>query len=353
MNPFSLTYGKKPYSSVARQEFADKITNDFTTTPSATMSYVITGIRGSGKTVLLRTITYQFKAEDSWLLVDINPLSENMLLEFAEKLYLELTKGGSKLGFELSVNLPYLSLSFKKKEPEIKNESAIIQRLAEEVAKRKKKILVTIDEVNGTKALRAFATEYQHLIGEDYPVYLLMTGLKQNIDALAQHKSTSFLSRTTRIELAPLSLLEVAFSYQKVFHNSLEDASKMAALTKGYAFAYQVLGYFAYERGDTTLDEDLLRNFDDYLFKNGYQIIFKDFTKAEQRFLFALSQSQHGATSEVMEAASLESSMFQNYRRRLIEKDIIIADGHGTLAFTLPRFKEFLRMYYELFYASM
>ena len=55
-NPFSIMYGVIPPSLVKRNEAFGKIMDAFTDEDTVAFSYFITGIRGSGKTVLLRSI---------------------------------------------------------------------------------------------------------------------------------------------------------------------------------------------------------------------------------------------------------------------------------------------------------
>lgn len=54
-NPFNIMYGIIPNSLVARNEAFNQIIGAFTNPSISAMTYLITGIRGSGKTVLLRS----------------------------------------------------------------------------------------------------------------------------------------------------------------------------------------------------------------------------------------------------------------------------------------------------------
>lgn len=76
---------------------------------------------------------------------------------------------------------------------------------------------------------------------------MLMTGLYENIEALQNTPNLTFLYRATRVTMNPLNQFTIADSYKDTFENTREDAIKMAAWTKGYPFAFQVLGYHTWE----------------------------------------------------------------------------------------------------------
>ena len=61
-NPFSLMYGKTPYSLIERRKQVDEIVETFNSNYPSTYSYLISGIRGSGKTV-------KFKGKSSYYVV--------------------------------------------------------------------------------------------------------------------------------------------------------------------------------------------------------------------------------------------------------------------------------------------
>ena len=97
--------------------------------------------------------------------------------------------------------------------------------------------------------VKEFVAAYQILIRQDLPVYLLMTGLYDNINSLQNEKSLTFLYRAPKIELAPLNVGAMARNYVENFKIDKDKAIKMAKVTRGYSFAFQVLGYFTWENG--------------------------------------------------------------------------------------------------------
>lgn len=72
-NPFSLSFGKKPLSLIDREYQKAEIINSFEGENPASQIYMITGLRGSGKTVMLTDVAKHFRKQDSWTVVDLTP----------------------------------------------------------------------------------------------------------------------------------------------------------------------------------------------------------------------------------------------------------------------------------------
>lgn len=77
-----------------------------------------------------------------------------------------------------------------------------------------------------------------------------MTGLYKNISALQNEKSLTFLYRAPKVHLGPLNIGTISEDYQSVLGLDDEKGLALAKLTKGYSFAFQVLGYFTWEHPD-------------------------------------------------------------------------------------------------------
>ena len=347
-NPFSLMYGRLPSSIIKRSHEYQEVVDMFGVSKPATLSYMITGIRGSGKTVLLRDICNRFRNDPNWIVIEANPIDE-IIGPLSQKLYYEGNKNKLFIDWKLKLNLKFVELEIKKEKLIINDPEIIFENLLEKANKNGIKVLIAIDDVASTNALKKFANFYQAMIGKNYMIYLVMTGLKNNIDALINSDSASFLSRTPKIELKPLDKIEIANEYTKCLSVNFDFAVDLANLTNGYAFAYQVLGYICYENDFNKVNDDLLNKFDNYLRKEGYDVIWKELTDNEKKICFAIAKSENKKVSEIMAMCKLEESNFYNYRTSLIEKDIIEKDGYGKVKFVLPRFEQYILLL-ERFY---
>ena len=341
-NPFSLMYGRAPYSLIARPEQYGEILNTFNNKYPSTFAYLITGIRGSGKTVMLRSIYNQLSKSDDWITLDINSQG-NIIKDLSEKLLIEGKKFNLFLNWSICLNAKIFSLQVSNQEI-ITNPEIIFEKLLKKANDNNKKVLITIDEVTSSNEIKKFANFYQSMIGKNYNLFLLMTGLKNNINSLISSNTSSFLSRTPKINLGPLNEISIAKEYERLLNIDFSLAVSLSKLTKGYAFAYQVLGYLFFESDEKEINNNLLKDYDKYLESNGYDIVWKDLTNKEHEICFSIANSKNKETKEIMELSNMKESNFQNYRNKLIEKEIILPAGYGKIDFTLPRFNEFVEL---------
>ncbi len=339
-NPFNILYGVVPSSLVFRKDAFEQIMTDFTNEDTSAATYIITGIRGSGKTVLLNSVIKELQTLSNWITVSLNPQGD-FVSSLAEQLYDEVQKYNLGLDWSIDFSHPYITFHIKKSQMSLSSEGAI-PHLLDILKKQKKRVLISIDEVNSTNKLKYFANLYRHLISKDYPLFLLMTGLFENIDSLVSSKGASFLARSPKIVLNPLNLVSISQMYQKELKATPKAANELALLTKGYAFAYQIIGKICFERKKNVIDDELLLSLDNYLFTNGYNVIWKGMTEIEKKICLALAKTEQNSIRDIIKKTSMKISNFNNYRSRMIYKGYLEAKAYGTLEFALPRFKEFV-----------
>lgn len=76
-----------------------------------------------------------------------------------------------------------------------------LSRLLTQLKKQEKSVLVGIDDIKISDAIRAFASEYQILIGNEFDISLLMAGMPADIVEVQNDHAISFLLRSNRIQL--------------------------------------------------------------------------------------------------------------------------------------------------------
>ena len=111
-NPFTITFGKRPNRLISRYEDSDKIISTFTADNPVSQTFLIEGIRGSGKTVLMTTVSKQLEDDKNWIVVNLNPtmdLLSNLAIRLADECDNKpqiLSKGFnvSAAGFGIGVN---------------------------------------------------------------------------------------------------------------------------------------------------------------------------------------------------------------------------------------------------------
>ena len=206
--------------------------------------------------------------------------------------------------------------------------------------KHGRRLLVTVDEVVNNAGIRLFASMFQIMLRKDLPIFLLMTGLYENIRSLQDQKTLTFLYRAPRIALQPLNLSVMADSYQRIFEMEREEAIRMARETRGYSFAFQVLGYFTWQHPD---DPSRVRQlYCQYLEEYVYEKIWSEMSNTDRKVAAAMTRVPDGNIREIRALLEMDTNQFNPYRMRLIRKGIADGSTYGELRFTLPLFETFV-----------
>lgn len=338
MNPFSLTFGKEPISFIAREQQKNEIIEGFSEENPEFQVCIITGVRGSGKTVLMTTIANELTQNKNWISIELNP-ERDMLTALAAEL---ANKDELRQIFkDAKLNLSFFGVGLELDGvPPVTDVSTAISNMLQSLTKRGKKILITIDEAVSNKNMRIFVSEFQILLRKNYNIFLLMTGLYDNIYELQNEKTLTFLYRAPKIELKPLNINMVANKYKEIFHLSDSQSSEMAKLTSGYSYAFQVLGYLCFKQNKSY--KDVLLDYDLYLEEYSYNKIWSELSNLDKTILNSMVNTPTDKVEDIRNHCKFESNKFSVYRDRLIKKGILESNTYGRLSFTLPRFKEYI-----------
>ncbi len=339
-NPFNITFGKVPLNKINRDFELDEINESFSNENPAFELCFLTGPRGCGKTVALTTLCEHYENEKDFIVVELNP-EMDMLEQLASKL---IDAGKLKKLFvkaEFNFSFHGLSFSIKGDEP-ITHISTLLDRIFLYLKDKGLKVLISIDEVTSNSYMKIFAHEFQNLIRKKYDLFLLMTGLYENISSLENEKSLTFLYRAPKIYLSPLSLRSITTSYQSIFNLSKDQAMKLAKLTDGYAFAYQLLEYILFKNEKTEADQEILDEFDDYLENRVYAKIWESISKREKEILNLVSIGKN-TNQEVIKALDITSNSLSVYKKKLELIGILDNKERGVLKIKLPRFSNFIK----------
>lgn len=347
-NPFTIAFGKKPVQYISRISQTENVIDMFNAETPSSQAFMVVGVRGAGKTVMLSNISKELKNNPQWIVMEINP-TRNILESFAAKLY--ALPDMNRLFLEAKLDLSLLGIGISvEKGIKISDIEQAISAMLEIIKKKNRRVLITIDEVTVSQYMREFASAFQIFIREDYPLFLIMSGLYENIDSLQNDKSLTFLYRTPKIVLDALNLSAIANTYRRVFGTTMEEARYMAALTKGYPFAFQVLGYLVWNcRGKgsdvdyVNLCEDIMPEYDQMLQEYVYEKIWAELSIKEREVVGAFSDDEAMRVKNVREKIGYDSNTFTVYRNRLIKKGIVTSSGYGVLSISLPRFDVFVQ----------
>ena len=337
-NPFTLTFGRSPLESVERPVQINEILEAFTADTVNQQMFIITGVRGSGKTVMMTQISNKLRADADWVVIELNPATDllsSMLSKLnSNQVCTELIKSA-----KIDLSFFGFGVSIEGTVPITDAETAII-KILEKIKKSGRRLLVTIDEMTNSESMKVFAGAFQIFVRQELPVFLLGTGLYENIEELQNEKSLTFLYRAPKIQLMPLNNGAIINKYKTIFHISQESASQMAELTKGYPFAFQVLGYLTWNHdGDyhAVLDE-----YEQYLSEFVYDKIWSELSAKDRMVAKAIADEKSGKIKDIRERLEMETNEFNPYRKRLIKKGIVSGEMRGYVYFTLPLFAEYV-----------
>ena len=240
-NPFTLTFGKSPLEPIERPLQTMEIVDTFTAEMVNQQMFIITGVQGSGKTVMMTEIARRLREREDWVVIELNPATD-LLQGMLAKLNSNKVCAAIIKSAKIDLSFFGFGVAIEGVPPLTDTETAIITIL-EKLKKQDKRLLITIDEVTNNDYMKVFAGSFQIFVRQDLPVFLLATGLYENIDELQNEKNLTFLFRAPKIQLKPLNQQAVMNKYKNIFQIDQDVAKQMAELTRGYPFAFQVLGY--------------------------------------------------------------------------------------------------------------
>ena len=298
-SPYSISFGRIPIQYISRSLLIEDIIDILNADPVEEQAFKITGIRGTGKTVTLTAIEKQLKEDDNWVVIDL--------------------KTNADASFDVA-----------------------LKKILTEVKRRNKKVLVLIDEARKTDGLVNFIEEFQILIRNELPIYLIAAGLYEDIENLENADGLTFFLRATKYEMKPLNLTIIEDDYEKTLGLSEDTAKELAALTKGYAFAYQAFGKYMWESGEKNISKTVLAQVDEALAVKVYDKIWSELRDKEKWYLSFIVKKDSMPVAELLEQTKTNHSQWSEPRKRLIEKGILDSSSRGTIAVKLPRFAEYV-----------
>ncbi len=214
--------------------------------------------------------------------------------------------------------------------------------------KHGKKLLVTLDEAVNTESLRIFAGYFQKYLRNDLPIYFLMTGLYENINALQNEKNLTFLYRAPKLELNSLNIGAMTDRYQTIFSCSRERALEMAKLTKGYSFAFQALGSLTWDNGGDYVG--IIPKYRQWLEEYSYEKIWPELSATDQKVLYTMAsmdgEDEQLRVKDLREKLDVAPNYFNQYRERMLQRGLCVSQKFGYIGFALPFFREFVQENY-------
>lgn len=361
-NPFRPGFGVSPRVLAGRDELLEEFDTALDEGPGSPLrSILVSGARGMGKTVILNELEDAARVR-GWLVVRL-PESGGLLEELAATtLPALLAEHDSERAVRRRVTgagiagVGSVSTTAHERYVVLETAETLLARLLDVLAGHGTGVLFTLDELQAVdrEEVASFASLYQHLVRDERDVALVAAGLPVGVDHLLQHRGTTFLRRAERVQLGPLSAAEVIDAARRTVEevDGAIDAEALAALTEvvhGYPYLLQLAGYRAWREaaGQPITAEHVRATVGVVSQRMGrlvHEPALRDLPQAQRNYLTAMAQDDGASrTGEVAARLGLTAQHANVFRTRLIERELIMATGHGRVDYSLPYLREHLR----------
>ncbi len=361
MNPFKPTAGGEPPLLIGRERVVrdfDKGLDNGVGAPGRIM--LITGARGTGKTVMLTVFGDKARAH-KWDVIEetaSDGLCERLVSELCSKdsLIDKLTFAPSITIAGASVSLGEAELSPKRMPETLRK--AMSARL-DALEKRDAGLMISIDETQAASRadLIAIATAIQHQIREKRNVSIVFAGLPQMISDLFDDEVITFLRRARTNVLANVPIDEVKESFAQTFEDSgmsLDTSlvEKAAVATAGYPYMIQLVGYYIWDAADARESTVISKEDVDEGIREARVDLdnavcvpeLHGLSKNDKAYLEAMAVSDGpSGTSEVAKRMGRSAKYAATYRKRLLDAYVIRQTDRGEVDFAVPFLREYLR----------
>ena len=353
-NPYTLQFSYIPPKFIERSLITSEIMDNYLRDVPTYRGMFITGVRGSGKTVLMGNIRNRIAELKEWITIDLNPESE-LLDSLARELYMIPEMKALFVKAKLDLSVLGIGVHIENAQLVASSSEDAVKMMLKVLKKARKKLLVTIDEVTYSKDMALFSHALSSYASADLDIFLLMTGLLDNIKNIRNKESLTFLYRAKVKELDSLNITAVTGDYQNTLMLEREEAEKLAYETKGYSLAFQTLGHICWEKLSKcgkfkAVDYDgMMNEFYSTLADLAYDKIWDELSATDKKVLASLVKlkGMEGEESVRVESIrkdlNMSSDTFTKYRSRLLDAGIVSASEHGFLRLKLPKFDTYIR----------
>ena len=346
----------------------------------AAQSSILVGLRGVGKTVLLRNIegiaenkgyaTIFIESHDQKSLpAQIIPLLREKLykisrIERAREYALRALRVLKGFASSLRVEIEGVTYGMSiEPEPGVADSGDLesdLPRLMEIIAAAGKAaeipIAVLVDEIQylTKKEFSALIMGIHRINQAQLPLTLIAAGLPQTLQLAGNSKSYS--ERLFSFpEIGPLDNVDATKALQeparqegvKFEHSAIDEILEQ---TEGYPYFLQQWGFIAWN----IANDNIIRKSDiamtnikaiESLDNSFFKVRFDRCTPSEKRYMRALSELGPGKqrSGEIAEVLGLKATSVGLTRSNLIKKGMLYAPAYGDTAFTVPHFDEFMK----------
>lgn len=386
LNPFSPGAGSPPPELAGRSEILEKAMIALARIKArrSEKSFLLVGLRGVGKTVLLHKIE-EIAKENEYKPVMIEAredkrLSE-LLIPYLRQLLFSLDVGemvsdkvkrayrvlksfvlkvGPQGALELGLDIDPEKGTADSGDLEA-DLAQLFVALGEAAQDRRTAIAIIIDEIQylSDEELSSLIMAVHKITQKSLPLIVIGAGLPQLLGKAGNAKS--YAERLfDYLEVGPLDDDDAKQALQEPVKNqqvsfSQEALDEILKVTEKYPYFLQEWGYQSWQIAqETPIDISVVRQATNEaikrLDKNFFRVRFDRLTPREREYLRAMAELGPGAhrSGDIAELLGLQVQSVAPFRSSLIKKGMIYSPAHGDTEFTVPLFVDFMKRIMQL-----
>lgn len=360
-NPFTPGFGLTPMILAGRDLAIEEFTAALAGNVPEARAILISGARGSGKTVLL-TEFRELALDAGWTDLRLHTSSTSLVEELRGQAIARLREMDpeaetSRLTSAGAFNVSASRDVIQRYEGEGEVLTTVLDRLAQLTDEDGGGLLITLDELQSVERdqLHALTQHVQDLIGSGHAVAFIAAGVRPGVDALLAHERTTFLRRAHRIEVGSVDVGTAAEAIRMTIADTAKtitpDAAVLAGeISRGYPYLIQLVGSKAWQNSgeaDTIEIEDVRGGRGAVIaamIKNVHGPALRGLSPRKREYLHAML-ADHGpsAVGDIAARMGIDPRNQSTYRERLIEEELIRPAGRGFVEFSLPYLGDALR----------
>ncbi|WP_229660041.1 ATP-binding protein [Tersicoccus solisilvae] len=359
-NPFRPGFGQTPAILAGRGAVVDDFERALATAGSRARNVLISGARGTGKTVLL-TEFESIAADNGWTTMILHTGASSLTEELRESIVDRLRAndpdaetsrlvGGGASGFTASREV------VDHYAGERRPLGALLDRLAALCRDAGGGLLLMLDEIQSVdpEQLHEITQHVQDLVRHGLPIGFVAAGVRTGVDDLLDHDKTTFLRRAHRVELGSVPVSAAIETIRQTVADTTRsitpDAAVLAGdISRGYPYLIQLVGARAWESSgdaDTIEREDVSRIRIEVIaemIRNVHGPALRGLTRRKTDYLLAMvTDAGPSRVADIAERMGVTVKYQSVYRARLIEDELVRPAGTGLVEFALPYLREAL-----------
>ena len=364
-NPFLPTFGTTPPTLAGRDDVVARFERAFERGPQhPDYTMLITGVRGSGKTVLLN------EAEDAalrlgWRVISMSASVRDLcrLITNAAHRHLREAVNGAPPRRISSVKVMGVGVGFEAGEQADDARGdidlrSVLTSLAELLARNSTGLLLTVDELHAVSLPEAteLAVTIQHVTRRELlPAAFIGAALPEIDETLLADRGMTFFQRCARARLEALAPDDTAEAIKLPIceaggHIDDDALEHLVNASGGHPFTIQLLGYHSWEmaapaaRIDATHATAGTLEADHAVLEQIVKPIWSGLSNMDRSFLWAMSLDEaESEMSRIAERIERSPNFAQTYRRRLIDAGAIESADRGKVRFSYQQMGPWLR----------